>query len=204
MKLFTFILFSIFFITSCKKKEEDKFIVNLKYYSSTIEFDRIDNFDTLVSWKWMNDNAASHRQCYRIQNSKLGIKMENGMLPEKAEYFDQMTIQTPFGKNTMDSFSAETISEHLTGIKDLYLFERPSDKIFKFDSLTIDGRKFGVFGIKRLFDTQSRDVHTKIIFMTNLNNNVLGFEFYTNIYPADKFYLKSLKMINTIKIKHYR
>lgn len=195
MKSLTYILIAIIVFTSCSKKKQKVFTINLPHYSSRIEFDRSNNFDTLMAWNWYNDNMADHRKCYRIQNSKLGIIMEKGMLPKKAEYFDQMTIETPI---TPNKFPSCTISKWLIGNKEIYLSERPSDKIFKFDSLTIDNKKFGVFGIKTM------EVETKVIYMTNINNELIEFEFHTNLHQTDSFYLKSLNMMKTIKIKHYR
>ena len=114
------------------------------------------------------------------------------MLPKKAEYFDQMTIVTPIKPNKFPSWA---ISKWLIRNKEIYLSDRPSDKIFKFDSLTIDNKKFGVFGIKTM------DLETKVIYMTNINNESIEFEFYTNLQPKDSFYLKSLNLMKTIKIK---
>ena len=195
MKLLSSILTSLIVFTSCTKKEQRVFTINLPHYSSKIEFDKLNNFDTLIVWNWYNDNMASHRRCYRLQNSKLGIIMEKGMLPKKAEYFDQMTIVTPIKPNKFPSW---TISKWLIGNKEIYLSDRPSDEIFKFDSLTIDNKKFAVFGIKTM------DVETKVIYMTNISNESIEFEFYTNLQSKDSFYLKSLNMMKTIKIKHYR
>lgn len=117
------------------------------------------------------------------------------MLPKQAKYFDQMTIKTPIKPNKFPSW---TISEWLIDNKEIYLSERPSDKIFKFDSLTINNKKFGVFGVKTM------EVETKVIYMTNINNESIEFEFHTNLHPKNNFYLKSLNMMKTIKIKHYR
>ena len=195
MKLFASILTVLIVFTSCSKKEQKLFTINLPHYKSKIEFDRLNNFDTLIVWNWYNDNTASHRKCYRIQNSKLGVVMENGMLPKQVKYFDQMTIKTPIKPNKFPSW---TISDWLIYNRGIYLSDRPNDKIFKLDSLTIDNKKFGVFGIKTM------KVETKVIYMTTINNESIEFEFHTNLHNRDNFYLKSLNMMKTIKIKNYR
>ena len=192
MKSLTYIIIAIIVITSCSKRTQKVFTIDLPHYSSKIELDRLNNFDTLIVWNWYNDNMASHRSCYRIQNAELGIIMENGMAPAKAENFDQMTIKTPI---TPNKFPCWPISEWLNKNKENYLSDRPSDKIFILDSLTIDNKRFGVFGIKTMA------VQTKVIYMTNINNEAIEFEFHTNLHPAANFYLKSLNMMKTIKIK---
>lgn len=191
MKSLTYILILLITLTSCSKKEQKKFQIELEHYSCKIEFNRLNDFDTLLVWNWYNDNVMSNRKCYRIQNSKLGIMLENGMSPKKTKQIDQLTIKTPIKPNEFPNF---TISEWLLKNKEINLSERPNDKIFKFDSLTVDNKKFGVFGIKTI------EHETKVIYMTNINNELIEFEFHSNLNSHDSFYMKSLNMMRTIKI----
>ncbi|WP_395063467.1 hypothetical protein [Flavobacterium sp.] len=197
----TFII--ILIIISCAEKKQKTFNINLPYYSNTIELDRTKNYDTLIVWNWYNDNSSNDYTCYRIQNSKLGIVMERGMLPKKAEYYDQMTIKTPIKSFIKNKISTNKITDFkvnkwLSENKELHLSERPIDIVFKFDSIIIANKKFGVFGIKII------ETETKIIYMTNIEDQSIEFEFRNNFLSTEKLYLQSLEMMNTIKIKHYR
>jgi len=194
MKSLPYIVIVMTALASCTLKEPKVFTIPIAHYSATIEFDKVNDYDTLVVWNLFNDNRSSHRRCYRIQNAKRGIVLENGMLPKKATYFDQMTIKTPIKPNTLPNW---TISQWLRNHKEGYLSDRPSDKIFKFDSITIDRKKFGVFGI------QINNIQTKVIYMTNINHESIEFEFTTNLHAEDLYYQKTLHMMKTIKIKPY-
>jgi len=187
------ILFFLF--CSCSKKEKNHFIIKLPYYSSQIEIEGLKEFDTLVSWEWYNDNMADDRKCYRIQNSELGVVMENGMLPKRAEQTNQMTIKIPIKPN---EFGKLNINKWLLHKKEMYSEEHPAYKFPVIDSMTIDGRKFGILSIEREYTDEYR---IEVFYGTNINNEEIVFEFLTNTHKPDSFYIKTLNSMKTIKIK---
>lgn len=194
-KTFAGMLTALTVFCACRQKEQKVFTIDLPHYASKIELERINDYDTLLVWDWYNDNSASHRRCYRIQNAKRGIALENGMLPQRAKQLDQMTIKAPINPNKFPNW---TIREWLKDNKELSISERPSDTVFKVDSLTIASHKFGIFGIKTIGNA------TKVVYMTNINHEAIEFEFYSNLYPKEAFYRKSLAMMKTLKIKQTR
>ena len=196
MKQYAIYIGILILFISCKKKNNNPFVITLPHYSSEIEFEGVKSFDTLISWDWHNDNQMSDRRCYRIQNSKLGIVLENGMVPKRAEKLNQITIETPikpnkFGKANISKWINETIS--------LYSEEKPA--FYKFpivDSLLIDGRKFGVLSI--LKEPRDEKVN-KVFYITNINDEEIVFEFENNLTEFDSLYKKSLIMMKSIKVK---
>ena len=183
------------FFCSCSKKEKNLFIIKLPYYSSQIEIESLKEFDTLISWDWYSDNPMSDRKCYRIQDSELGIFMENGVLPKRAEQTNQMTIKVPIKPN---EFGELNINKWLHNKKEMYSEEHPAYKFPIMDSITIDGRKFGILSIEREYIDEYR---IEVFYGTNINNEEIIFEFLTNTQKSDSFYLKTLNSMKTIKIK---
>jgi hypothetical protein len=185
----------LFLFCSCSEKEKNPFSIKLPYYSSQIEIDGLKEYDTIVSWDWYNDNMADDRKCYRIQNSELGIVLERGMLPKRAEQINQMTIKIPIKPN---KFGKLDIGRWLSEKKDMYSGEHPNYKFPIMDSMTIDGRKFGILSIERDYTDEYR---IEVFYGTNINNEEIVFEFLTNTHKPDSFYLKTLNSMKTIKIK---
>ena len=181
--------------SSCSKKDKNSFTINLPYYSSQIEIEGLKEYDTLVSWDWYNDNMADDRKCFRIQDSKLGIVMEKGMLPENAKQLNQLTIKTPIKPNR---FGAVNISKWINTTIAMYSEENPIYKFPIVDSLSIDGRKFGVLSIERQYSDKKE---IQVFYVANINSEEIVFEFKNNQPKFDSLYQKSLNMMKSIKVK---
>ncbi|MBL86809.1 MAG: hypothetical protein CMO82_09160 [Winogradskyella sp.] len=194
MNYLRFVLAFFLILTSCSKKNKNEFIIKLPHYSKQIEINGIKEFDTLVTWDWYKDNFADDRRCYRIQNSELGVILENGILPKYTKSFKQLTIKTPIPPNKFGSIS---IKKWLIDIKTNYSEEHPNYKFTVIDSIIIANKKFGVVSIHRDWI----DEYTiRNLFMTTINDEEIVFDFYTNLPNSEDFYSQSLNMMKTIKI----
>jgi len=90
------------------------------------------------------------------------------------------------------------INKWLNNKKEMYSAEHP-DYIFPIvDSMTINGRKFGILSIERDY---TDEYQIEVFYGTNIDNEQIVFEFSTNTHKSDSFYLKTLNSMKTLKIK---
>ncbi|MEM5566253.1 hypothetical protein WNY78_14120 [Psychroserpens sp. AS72] len=182
-------------IFSCSRKEDNRYDIYLTHYKHSISINLPKSYDTLNIWDNYSDNVMDDRKCYRVQNSKLGVLMESGMFykTDKTQ-FEQFTISEPGVFNNFPPFELKTWASE----KKQLIEEEKGNINVTTDSIIINNKRFGVLKVIMPFKD---GIDKSITFGTNLDNELIEFDFYTNLPNTENFFNDAVASMETLEIK---